>query len=618
MIELLAGAGGVTALAVFVFRSFRIHGFKARSAHHPRSTFVPLVTYVRAVYPGTSLHKRENKQSRRPGDHSPAWLPWLQQRRLSGLSLITGSGGGAEAGGSGEFPWTGAMALHALYRIDTHVFEAISHLISQRLEAFSDLRKPFQWVNPGLEGAVPHDRHHAERIFDDYLKSCGHDLAVSRDPRGKGDSLIVDGKPFVVRDLFKFDFQKHFEKYPGTAVITADDFFRPSDDLFTLDPSREIRGLGFLTSSSLDRIFDTDRALAQDAMGSQTHALNAASVGDAGFQNPFLTLGLSSLREIRLLAKKHTNLRTATRNIGLDVAGTGVGGYAGAKAGATIGTALAPGVGSVVGALIGGLSGAFAGRSITNRIKVAKAEAARSHYEEKMRHFQKRLDEVTSASRKALETTVSREQGTLSRLGTRWAKELENLTTHLESKSRQAYVLSPDELRSFFTRCDAGLDDKERELNALLRRLPAWDRIFWPGEEAVRLRVLRDHVRKEREELAGVRSALLGPSCSLIEEERTEVCLEIFAARGRHGEEIIKHLSRYRAIAGANVAELSRWPDKAIGELVKVRAVALRRIRDKANALRRKTEAQLESDLRSAVRAQNRFAKELRKLGLAA
>ncbi len=84
---------------------------------------------------------------------------------------------------------------------------------------------------------------------------------------------------------------------------------------------------------------------------------------------PIITIGISSLREIRLLYNEKTDGSTALKNIGLDVTGTGVGSALGAKAGALIGTAICPGIGTAIGGLLGSIGGAIAGRKTSNHIK---------------------------------------------------------------------------------------------------------------------------------------------------------------------------------------------------------------------------------------------------------
>jgi hypothetical protein len=171
-------------------------------------------------------------------------------------------------------------------------------------------------------------------------------------------------------------------------------------------------------------------------------------------------------------------------------------------------------------------------------------------------------------------------------------------------------------MRDFFSGCEADIRKEAKEITAALREISFRQRVLWPGEAAVRLFVQERHVARHLAELVTARSALLDPACSLGDVERTEVCLELFAAFGGHEGDIRKHLIRYNTVATENLVTLIAWPPVPLRELARTRAAALRRITGKAEILRRKTGAELKRDVTKAKRAQTLFAKELRKLGL--
>jgi hypothetical protein len=83
---------------------------------------------------------------------------------------------------------------------------------------------------------------------------------------------------------------------------------------------------------------------------------------------PFVTLIISSTREINLHRNSKTSIESSIKNLTLDVAGTGLGACGGAKAGMLIGSFFGP-LGSAIGGVVGGIGGAIGGRVITNDIK---------------------------------------------------------------------------------------------------------------------------------------------------------------------------------------------------------------------------------------------------------
>jgi hypothetical protein len=86
---------------------------------------------------------------------------------------------------------------------------------------------------------------------------------------------------------------------------------------------------------------------------------------------PIVTASISSVREVFLLKGGQTDVTSAVKNAGLDIAGTGIGGAAGGLAGAHVASALGlaaiPGPHSLV--IVGAVGGAVAFRKVTNIIK---------------------------------------------------------------------------------------------------------------------------------------------------------------------------------------------------------------------------------------------------------
>ncbi len=114
------------------------------------------------------------------------------------------------------------------------------------------------------------------------------------------------------------------------------------------------------------------------------------------FHFPFITLALSTTREIRLLSDEKTTIGDSLKNAGLDVAGTGLGGFGGAKLGAAIGTAITPGFGTIIGGAIGGLIGGLGGRFLTDKVKTVRLREVKEVYDGKILSMN---SETTTAAR---------------------------------------------------------------------------------------------------------------------------------------------------------------------------------------------------------------------------
>ena len=110
----------------------------------------------------------------------------------------------------------------------------------------------------------------------------------------------------------------------------------------------------------------------QDSIAENLGDTGAAALAEGVLGGiPILTSLKSSFREINLLKNDETEIASALKNSCLDIAGTGAGFAAGAKVGGAIGSVI-PGAGTAAGATLGGILGAFAGRSTTEKLKVAK------------------------------------------------------------------------------------------------------------------------------------------------------------------------------------------------------------------------------------------------------
>jgi hypothetical protein len=117
-----------------------------------------------------------------------------------------------------------------------------------------------------------------------------------------------------------------------------------------------------------------------DVTTSQTvDALDTISHG-VSLHFPFIVAARSVFREYRLLEQEHTTMEASLKNVGLDVAGTGGGGFVGAKIGFLAGSVV-PGFGNVIGAVIGGVVGAIAGRAASEAVKMQPFNAALEKYD---------------------------------------------------------------------------------------------------------------------------------------------------------------------------------------------------------------------------------------------
>lgn len=130
---------------------------------------------------------------------------------------------------------------------------------------------------------------------------------------------------------------------------------------------------------------------------------------------PWVTAVLSVHRELSLLATNATTADRAVENIGLDLIGSGAGGWGGAHIGAMIGAIVFPGAGAAVGAMVGAVAGAMFLRWRSNAFKARRLRATEELYQQALDRWHEgsvtAAAEATAHMRRA--TMVARQRYTV-------------------------------------------------------------------------------------------------------------------------------------------------------------------------------------------------------------
>ena len=115
----------------------------------------------------------------------------------------------------------------------------------------------------------------------------------------------------------------------------------------------------------------------KDAFHATNNTFDGISdLGDFMGNIPYITLAISTAKNIKSINQGNKNISDAIEHIALDTTGVGFGGYAGSQIGLSIGLALSPVTGGssvivipLITSIIGTIIGIFAGRSVTNWFK---------------------------------------------------------------------------------------------------------------------------------------------------------------------------------------------------------------------------------------------------------
>jgi len=375
-------------------------------------------------------------------------------------------------------------SLHDLAAIDWSVADGVrlSAASGLDLSRWSDLRSYvdshyFDVGEPGgflnrLVGYV------GEAKAGDHLASQGAEVLFNESPNVPGYDLTVDGNPLQVKVGGTAEtFGDHFEKYPDIPVVTGTD---------NIDIVPDGADVSFLDALDAD----------------QVHAATEGSLEiihddfDAGEPViPYVTAIRSSLEQVGLMVEGHTNLTTAAKNVGLDTAGVGLGGWAGAKLGAVTGSLFGP-VGTAVGGILGALAGAVGGRAFTNEFKYADFKASAEAYEKAVVGAQQSIQSRQLEAHALLVAKVERQQGDLRRY-------IEAIQSKLKAKMRGCHHWQESRCVAFvkvfpkvLARVEATLRKREQAELRAYKRSSFIRRLLWPRLDDVKHRLVRDSFRQ--------------------------------------------------------------------------------------------------------------------------
>ena len=205
---------------------------------------------------------------------------------------------------------------------------------------------------------------------------------------------------------------------------------------------------------------------------------------------PYITVIRSSLKQIGLLDKGHTDLLSAAKSVGLDAAGVSLGGWAGAHAGAAAGSVLGP-YGIVVGGIIGALAGSTTGRAITNEIKYAEFKASADAYEKSVINAQNSIQARQSNAHNLLAVEVARQQVELQRYENALQQQLKDKLIGWDRWQQSRCIGFVKVFPKVLDRLEAGLRGHQQSELGGIQRSQLVRRVLWPSLEDVKYRLVR-------------------------------------------------------------------------------------------------------------------------------
>jgi uncharacterized membrane protein len=370
------------------------------------------------------------------------------------------------------------IRLSAAHGIDLESWSNLREYVNAH---FFDVGEPSGFLNR-LVGYV------GEAKAGDFFDAQGVDVTFNEAPNLPGYDISVDGSPIQVKVGGTSDtFSHHFEKYPDIPIVTGPD---------NLDIVPGGMDVSFIDSLDADQI----RAATEQSMDIVHDDFHSG-----GSTIPAMTVIMASLREIGLLVDGHTNISSAAKNIGLDAAGVGVGGWAGAQAGALIGSVFGP-AGSAVGAILGAIGGANLGRSVSNEFKYADLKARAGECEQIVLRAQEQVR--TSQAKAYLEVVdeVNKHERAIRQfievIHRNLKAKLENCSHWHDGRCVAFVKLFPKVLE----RVELAVRKRRQAVLSKLKRSSLLYRFLWPQLEDIRYVVLKRSFRNKLRRISASRS----------------------------------------------------------------------------------------------------------------
>ncbi len=311
----------------------------------------------------------------------------------------------------------------------------------------------------------------------DYYGSQGTEVSYNKAPNVPGYDLKVDGDPIQVKvGGTAKTFRTHFERYPDTPVVTGPDNLEivPDGADVSFVDSLDADQIHAATEESLDFVHD--------------------DFSTGGPIVPYITVIRSSLQQIGLLAGGHTDLTAAAKNVGLDAAGVGLGGWAGAQAGAAVGSYVGP-YGTVIGGFIGAIAGVIGGKSIANEVKSADFRRSVEDYEKVVTSAKEAVQSKQVEAHRLLVAELARQQDGLQRYVHAVQRKLKVKLEGCHHWHHNRCIAFVGVFPKVLGRVRKGLEAREKAELAGMERSGLFRRALWPQLVDVRYGLLKTSFR---------------------------------------------------------------------------------------------------------------------------
>ena len=392
----------------------------------------------------------------------------------------------------------GGEIVHKYLLVDDYVYEGIRRLAGQQFDSFGDLSAKVQTYEQDFFGGLTEGSlrkvggHIAEPYAANHFANAGLDVQWPDVSNQAGWDLLIEGHEVNVKLVADAEhLAKHFRDYPEIPAVVPGDMANIPESAVHLDPSVGVDDLLEALSSGQEKLVIVDDVLSHADVMEQTADATDALVGGAELVSshvPWITLAFSGWREAKLLQSEKTDWLSATKNIGLDAAGTAGGSFAGAKTGAIIGTAIGgPGVGTVIGTVAGAIAGALGGRAITNTIKTGPFDQA-------VENFKRAREAMNAVSRREgskvaaeFDVVINSVQSEMSIAVAKHKDQINGGIHELRKWRASVEAISTEDANRLFELALAEMSRFKQEIDTTLKSAGIFKLVVWPDITTISL-----------------------------------------------------------------------------------------------------------------------------------
>ena len=377
----------------------------------------------------------------------------------------------------GDSMLIGANVFYQYMCIDDHTYEGISRLSGENIDNFSDLSAKLETYahdSQGLtEGALNKLKGHvAESHVAKHFEETGVEAVWPEASNQEGWDLLLNGNQVNVKLVNDANnLLAHFKEHPEIPVVIPSDADSIPETAFHFDPSEGIDHLFDYLKDNPENAVIVNEQLSyigiEENLEAGTDLALGVDEGIPGFNFPLITTAVSGWREINLLEKGDTDIESAIKNAGLDIAGVGVG----AGIGMAIGTAILPGIGTAAG----GFLGSMIGREVTKDIKLIPFKDAQKVWKKAVKEFKQKAQKSAVKYKQQFNQSQKIEQSNLDQQALRIKDtinhDIRNLRKRTIEREKPSIKLRKDLLRNIS--------------NEVMHIQLNWIDYFWPSSQTI-------------------------------------------------------------------------------------------------------------------------------------